>query len=347
MNYGEEFVVIIPSGLDPYTASTAKLGKLFQNAHPISRFNTAPAGGFIQDISQVPIDGLLNYKIDDDCMIEVNNTYLKSQIAIRNQVSDLISLQFVSTVKRSEFLGKRKNVHDLGPAIIVSAVSDMETTYRVPRTNVAIRSVVIYTTLSNLMERMGESKDDYPVWLQEVLDGDHRKPRQRVFFLEEVHRDLTWPCFNLPVTGVLLNHWITAKFYELLCVGLQVLKHNQILIGHDPDVQAYRQGEKIRRARTILNSEYAHPPSLPELARQLGMSETQLKNGFKSIIGTTVLQYCINNRVMAARLLLADSRHSISEIGDIVGYEDHSAFSRAFRRLSGCSPQEWRQAHGT
>ena len=127
---------------------------------------------------------------------------------------------------------------------------------------------------------------------------------------------------------------------------MHILKNDQVLVGHDPNVQAYRHGEKIRRARTILNSEYAHPPSLPALARQLGMSETQLKNGFKSINGTTVLQYCINNRVKAARLLLVDSRHSISEIGDIVGYEDHSAFSRAFRRLSGCSPQEWRQSRG-
>lgn len=346
MDYGEEFVVNTPPGFDLYAVSTAKLGKLFQNAQPISKFNTAPSGSFIQDFTGLPVDGVLMYKIDDDSMIEVNNSYLKTQVAVRNQISDLISLQFVSTVKRSEFLGNRKHVHDLGPAIIVSAVPNLETTYRVPNLNSPIRNVVIYTTLSNLMGRMGESKADYPVWLQEILDGDHHKPRQRVFFLEDIHRDLTWPCFNLPVSGVLLGHWMTAKFYELLCVGLQILKNDQILVGHDPEVQAYRHGEKIRRAKAILNSEYAHPPSLPSLAQQLGMSETQLKNGFKSIIGTTVLQYCINNRVMAARLLLVDSRHSIAEIGDIVGYEDHSAFSSAFRRLSGCSPQEWRQTHG-
>ena len=346
MNYGEEFSVDVSPGIDPHLVSAAKLSKLFQNAHRISRFNKAPDNSFIQDLTHTSWKGLLSYKIDRDCMIEVNNTYLKTPVAIRNQVSDLISFQFVSTVRRSEFFGKRMNVHDLGPAIIVSAIPENETTYRVPGINETIRTVVVYTTLSNLMERMGECKSDYPAWLQEILDGKHRKPRQRVLFLEDIHRDVTWPCFNLPVTGALLNHWISAKFHELLCLGLQILKNNQVLVGHDPNVQAYRHGEKIRRARTILNSEYAHPPSLPVLARQLGMSETQLKNGFKSINGTTVLQYCINNRVKAARLLLVDSKHSISEIGDIVGYEDHSAFSRAFRRLSGCSPHEWRQTRG-
>jgi AraC-like DNA-binding protein len=96
----------------------------------------------------------------------------------------------------------------------------------------------------------------------------------------------------------------------------------------------------------ILNREYANPPALPLLAHQLGISETQLKSGFKSLIGTTVLQYCINKRIDAAKLLLSDNRQSISEIGDIVGYQDHSAFSRAFRRVSGRTPRQWRLARG-
>jgi len=76
----------------------------------------------------------------------------------------------------------------------------------------------------------------------------------------------------------------------------------------------------------------------------LGISETQLKSGFKTLHGTTVMQYCIDKRMDAAKLLLKDNRHSISEIADIVGYEDHSAFSRAFRRINECSPKEWRNS---
>jgi AraC-like DNA-binding protein len=235
-------------------------------------------------------------------------------------------------------------VHDLGPAIIVSAVPQTEITYRVPKINEIIRHVVVYTTLSNLMERMGESADVYPSWLREVLDGEFSKPRQRVLFLEDVHRDLTWSCFHLPVSGPLLGHWMSAKFHELLCIGLQILKNTQAFINHHPVNPAFPHGEKIRRAGAILNREYANPPTLPALARHLGISETQLKSGFRSQNGTTVLQYCINKRIDAARLLLNENKHSISEIADIVGYQDHSAFSRAFRRMSGCTPREWRQA---
>ena len=343
MHYGDEHYLEVDDSFDPETLSRARLGTLFENALRITAFESTPDHNFIHDLSTAGFDGSACYRIDGDRMIEINDAFLETPIVISNEVSDLVSFQFVSTVKRSEYLGKRKNVHDLGPALLVSAVPGTETTYRMPKTNVQIRHVVVYTTLSNLMERLGETKDDFPTWLTEILDGTHRKPRQRVFFLEDVHRDSIWSCFHLPVSGSLLGHWMTAKFDELLCIGLQILKNSRTLADNDPVDLDQPCGEKIRRARTILAMEYANPPSLPDLARQLGISETRLKSGFKSMNGTTVLQYCLNKRIEAARFLLRENRNSISEIANIVGYEDHSAFSRAFRRHCGHTPREWRR----
>jgi AraC-like DNA-binding protein len=177
-----------------------------------------------------------------------------------------------------------------------------------------------------------------------VLDERHQRPRQRVFFLEDVHRDSIWSCFHLPVSGTLLGHWMSAKFDELLCIGLQILKNSRNLADRDPLDPHQPSGDKIRRARTILGMEYANPPPIPELARQLGLSETRLKSGFKAMHGTTLRQYCIDKRIEAARFLLKENRHTISEIGTIVGYEDHSAFTRAFRRHCGFTPREWRRS---
>lgn len=346
MHYGDEFWANTTPGFDPEVASADELSRLFAGATCISKFHSSADRSFIQNLSLAGLERSLVYRIDSDRLVEINDSFLRSPVVIRNQVADLVSFQFVSTVKRSEFLGERRNVHDLGPAIIVTAVPGTETTYRVPKINETIRHVVVHTTLSNLMERTGESVDDYPGWLREILVGEFDRPRQRVLFLEDIHRDLTWSCFNLPVSGPLLHHWIAAKFNELLCIGLQILKNNQAFIKHHPTSLPYPSEEKIRRAGAILNREYVNPPSLSTLARQLGISETQLKSGFKAMNGITVLQYCINKRIDAAKLLLNENRHSISEIGDIVGYQDHSAFSRAFRRLCGCSPREWRQARG-
>lgn len=346
MIYGDELCVEITADLDLDDISPSRLGSLFKNARRLTKFSSTPDHNFIHDLTFSGFDGSLCYRIDKDRMIEINDAELKSPIAIRNKVADIISFQFVSTVKRSEFLGKRKNVHDLGPALIVSALPAKEITYRVPKANVQIRHVVVHTTLSNLMQRLAETKDEYPDWLKEILDGEQGKPSQRVFFLEDVHRDSIWSCFHLPVAGSLLGHWMSAKFDELLCIGMQILKNSRRLSDHDPVDLDLPYGDKIRRARAILSMEYANPPALPLLAQQLGISETRLKSGFKSMNGTTVMQFCINKRIDAARLLLKENRHSISEICDIVGYEDHSAFSRAFRRHVGRSPKEWRRTQG-
>jgi len=344
--YGDEYYLEISTDFDPGLLSEEELAGAFSDATRISHFHSSPDNSFTLDLTKTPLGKAVSYRVDEDCLIEINDSLLRVPTVIRNAMADLISFQFVSTAKRSEYLGKRKNVHDLGPAIIVSAVQSEETTYRMPKVGETIRTVVVLTTLSNLLDRMGDSRDDYPDWLQEIFDGKFDKPRQRVLFLEDIHRDLTWSCFNLPVSGSLLNHWMRAKFMELLCVGLQILKHNQAFAKSLPTPNVFQQSEKIRRARVILNREYANPPSLSALARHLGISETQLKSGFKSMNGTTIRQYCINRRIEAAKLLLRENRHSISEIGDIVGYQDHSAFSRVFRRLSGCSPRHWRQNGG-
>lgn len=344
MHYGDEYCVEVDDGFDPEALTDAQLARIFRQARRISAFESTPDFNFIHDLKAMGFEGSLCYRLDRDRMIEINNAFLKRPVALRNEVADVISFQFVSTVKRSEFLGKRKNVHDLGPALLVSVVPRAETTWRVPRTNVQIRHVVVHTTLSNLLERMAETPSAYPEWLHEILDGRFDKPRQRVFFLEDVHRDSIWSCFHLPVSGSLLGHWMTAKFDELLCIGLQILKNSRNLAERDTLDLDLPCGDKIRRARTILGMEYANPPPIPELARQLGISETRLKSGFKTMNGTTLRQYCIAKRIEAARFLLKENRHSISEIGTIVGYEDHSAFSRAFRRHCGYSPREWRRS---
>lgn len=345
MIYGDEYCMHMAPGFDPEVASTAELSRLFENAQCISRFHSSPDNRFIEYLGDSALGRSHCYRLDEDRMIEINDSFLREPVVIHNEVADLISFQFVSSVKRSEFLGERKNVHDLGPAIIVSALPGRELTYRVPKVNETIRNVVIYTTLWSLMERLGERTEDYPTWLRDILEGRHDQPRQRVLFLEDAHRELTWSFFHLPVSGQLLNHWMSAKFHELLSIGLQVLKNNQAYLERGGEQAAFPRSDIIRRASTILNREYANPPTLPQLARHLGISETQLKSGFKSLHGVTIGQYIITRRIEAARLLLNENKHSISEIGDIVGYQDHSAFSRAFRRLNGCSPKAWRRSH--
>ncbi len=345
MIYGDEYMVDVAPGADLEGVSRRQLRQWFRDAERLTHFDSAPDCSATLDPGGSRFENLVCYRIDKDRLIEINDTVVRSPVAIRNRVGDIISFQFVSTVKRSEFLGKRKNIHDLGPALIVSIVPEPRTTYRMPKAGTHVRHAVVHATLSTVLEQVGDERGNYPDWLLDCVDGKRREPRQRVFFLEDVHRDSIWSCFHLPVTGTLLRRWMGAKYDELLCIGLQILKNSRFSADMEPSDRDLPYAEKIRRARSVLSMEYANPPSLPQLARQLGISETRLKSGFKAMNGTTILQFCIKNRIEAAKILLQERRHSVSDVGTIVGYEDHSAFSRAFRRYSGQTPKEWRRSH--
>ena len=76
MIYGDEFAVPIGGEFDSGQVSPRELSKLFRNARRLSRFGRGADGSFVHDCSEVDIDGLLVYKIDQDRLIEINDTFL-------------------------------------------------------------------------------------------------------------------------------------------------------------------------------------------------------------------------------------------------------------------------------
>ncbi len=79
------------------------------------------------------------------------------------------------------------------------------------------------------------------------------------------------------------------------------------------------------------------------LARRLGMSPRTLQRRTAEL-GTSVRSLIDEVRVATARQLLADPELSLLEVARTLGYSTDSAFRRAFRRWTGQSPAQYRQA---
>ena len=86
---------------------------------------------------------------------------------------------------------------------------------------------------------------------------------------------------------------------------------------------------------------FASPPSLEELAILCSMSKRQLTRAFRSSRGVSVGDYVASVRLDAARRLLATDRN-IKAIAFDLGFASPSAFSNAFRRLTGLTPRQFR-----
>ena len=90
-----------------------------------------------------------------------------------------------------------------------------------------------------------------------------------------------------------------------------------------------------------LQRDYAEPIVLNELAREAGLSMSQLERQIVLLYRLTPRQLLARCRLDAALRLLPHET-SVAAVAHACGYSDHSAFTRQFKRSTGLSPREYR-----
>ena len=96
---------------------------------------------------------------------------------------------------------------------------------------------------------------------------------------------------------------------------------------------------RISKSILHIRARFRAPLIVADLAKHAGMSPSSFHEHFKSVTGTTPLQYQKDLRMIEARSLLARGNRSVSGTGFDVGYESPTHFSRDYARKFGCSPK--------
>lgn len=96
--------------------------------------------------------------------------------------------------------------------------------------------------------------------------------------------------------------------------------------------------DHAEQARLLLDSRLADPPSVPELARTIGLNETDLRRSFKAAFGTTIIDYLRDRRLEVARMLVRQRELSVATIAYRVGFASPANFATAYRRRFGLPP---------
>lgn len=122
------------------------------------------------------------------------------------------------------------------------------------------------------------------------------------------------------------------------------------LARHYTDLDAAARGDttalpgfKLRRITDWMTEHLAEEFSLARLAEQAGMSEFHFNRLFKRATGMPPSRYLIKLRLDAARRLLRETKKSVIEIANEVGYSNPSHFAQLFRKESGLSPSDYRR----
>jgi AraC-like DNA-binding protein len=84
-----------------------------------------------------------------------------------------------------------------------------------------------------------------------------------------------------------------------------------------------------------------HAWTLQELGEHVGLSRSTFASKFKSTVGSSAMDYLSRWRMLLAGDRLTSSADPISAIALSLGYESESAFSKAFKRIMGCSPRQY------
>ena len=92
-----------------------------------------------------------------------------------------------------------------------------------------------------------------------------------------------------------------------------------------------------------LDQHYHEKVTLDDLAERFFINKFYLTRLFKEQYGSSIVNYVLSLRISRAKELLRFTDLSIEEIGAQCGISDGNYFSRAFRKIEGISPSEYRK----
>ncbi|ODR95204.1 hypothetical protein AUC70_05760 [Methyloceanibacter stevinii] len=150
---------------------------------------------------------------------------------------------------------------------------------------------------------------------------------------------LAWQMLGCPLSGAARRLYLTGKAMELVSVVLDACVRLDEA-GQRGEGSSGLPSKDIRRlyeARAILIENLENPPTVPALARAVGLNARKLGMGFKELFGSSVYAFVKNRRLEHAHLLLQNGDVNVAQAAYACGYQP-AHFSAAFRQRFGIPP---------
>jgi AraC-like DNA-binding protein len=139
---------------------------------------------------------------------------------------------------------------------------------------------------------------------------------------------------------------VLARLSELMFVEA-IRRHLDTLPSEQTGWLAGLRDRFVGRALTLLHSSPAHPWTLEELAREVGLARSSFAERFMHFVGQPPIHYLTQWRMQIAAGLLSGTVASVAKVAEDVGYESEAAFTRAFKKEVGAPPATWRRQRKT
>lgn len=204
--------------------------------------------------------------------------------------------------------------------------------------DIAINFIVLPQFFDTAFEMIGAEDNLLKDFLVGSLCEDQRRTSYLYFHVSEV-----LPIQNLMENMVwsLLHNQMNKRSCNQLTMGLLFLHLLNHVEKMETGGKSYHQEFEV----TVLNYVETHykEGSLLELSKLMGYNVYWLSREIKKRTGKTFKELVQTRRMNQASYLLKNTGISVTEIIQLVGYDNSSYFHRKFKERFGMSPKEYRE----
>ncbi|MBQ9803000.1 MAG: helix-turn-helix domain-containing protein [Clostridia bacterium] len=150
-------------------------------------------------------------------------------------------------------------------------------------------------------------------------------------------RDEVASCFQ----KMIYNHSVGTDKHQIAARG-NLMEFLAALSADCAQTKVISYPAAVVKMMEYINSNWQSSLTVAGVAKAVGLSESRAAHLFKGAIGKSVHQYIMDLRISVAKEQLLNTRLTVSQISEMMGFRDALYFSRAFKSAVGVSPTAFR-----
>jgi AraC-like DNA-binding protein len=183
------------------------------------------------------------------------------------------------------------------------------------------------------------------------IDGEARQSIMQGRFLTEENREMSdvvliprwekeWQTGSAVRRG-LVTEEVKLRMRRLILDNSEGAESRTSILPISSTGHAVRHVEQLTH---LINSQYANPISVPDLAKLAGMHASTANKAFRDVLGISVNDYLTRYRIARAMQRLTDTNDPVLQIGFDCGFGSSSRFYEIFKERTGTTPRHFRES---